>query len=98
MTHNTTLSELLGHGLSQLDITVDEYLLIERTYTDVAYSLADYWEADAYDGVLYAQGSVPLGTVTRKYHGNDEIDIDLVVIRDLRKDQITQAELKADVG
>jgi hypothetical protein len=98
MTHNTTLSELLGHGLGQLDITVDEYLLIERTYTDVAYSLADYWEADAYDGVLYAQGSVPLGTVTRKYHGNDEIDIDLVVLRDLRKDQITQAELKADVG
>jgi hypothetical protein len=98
MTHTSTLSELLGHGLSQLDITVDDYLLIERTYTDVAYTLADYWEADAYDGLLYAQGSVPLGTVTRKYHRNDEIDIDLVVLRDLRKDQITQAELKADVG
>ena len=98
MTQHTTLSEILAHGLSYLDLTVAEYRLIERTYTEVAYSLADYWEADDYDGVLYAQGSVPLGTVTRKYHRNDEIDIDLVVLRKLRKDQITQAELKADVG
>jgi len=98
MTRHNTLDEILRHGIGSLDVTVEEFLLIEHTYTEVAQSLASYWDADDYDGVLYPQGSVPLGTVTRKYHRDDEIDVDLVVLRHLRKEQTTQAELKADVG
>src|SRR5699024_1656690 len=43
-------------------------------------------------------GSMRLGTVTRKYHRNDEIDIDLVARRDRSKDTISRADLKSDTG
>lgn len=47
---------------------------------------------------MYPQGSMRIGTVTRKIHRNDEIDIDLVARRDIAKTSITQTELKADAG
>jgi hypothetical protein len=39
-----------------------------------------------------------LGTITRNYHNNDEIDIDLVARRDQPEQSISQAGLKEDTG
>jgi hypothetical protein len=92
------LDELLGIGISQLDITPAERSLAVARYRDVARSLAEHWDTDPHDGLVYPQGSMRLGTVTRNIHQDDEIDIDLVALRDQPKESTTQAELKADTG
>jgi hypothetical protein len=93
-----TLNELLRSGIGSLDITASERDLAIARYTDVAHSLGEHWDSDPSDGLVYPQGSMRLGTVTRKYHGNDEIDIDLVARRDQPKESISQADLKEDTG
>src|ERR1022692_3001426 len=92
------LNELLGTGISSLDITPAERGLSVARYTDVARSLGVHWATDPSDGLVYPQGSMRLGTITRKYHDNDEIDIDLVARRDQPKQSISQADLKKDTG
>ena len=92
------LDELLGTGISQLDITPAERRLAVARYSAVARSLAEHWDTDPYDGLVYPQGSMRLGTITRNYHRDDEIDIDLVARRDQPKQSISQAELKTDTG
>lgn len=92
------LDELLGTGIRQLDITAAERALAVARYGAVARSLAEHWNTDPHDGLVYSQGSMRLGTITRNFHQNDEIDIDLVARRDQPKESTTQAELKADTG
>ena len=92
------LDEMLGTGISQLDITPSERDLAVIRYTEVARSLAEHWNTDPYDGLVYPQGSMRLGTITRNYHRDDEIDIDLVARRDQPKQSISQDELKTDTG
>ena len=75
-----------------------ERRLAVTRYTAVGRSLAEHWDTDPYDGLVYPQGSMRLGTITRNYHRDDEIDIDLVARRDQPKQSISQAELKADTG
>jgi len=93
-----TLDELLRSGISSLDITPSERDLAIARYTAVAGTLGEHWDSDPTDGLVYPQGSMRLGTITRKYHRNDEIDIDLVARRDQPKQSISQAELKEDAG
>jgi hypothetical protein len=93
-----TLDELLRTGISSLDITAPERGLAIARYTDVAHSLGEHWDSDPNDGLVYPQGSMRLGTITRKYHHKDEIDIDLVARRDQPKQSISQADLKEDTG
>jgi hypothetical protein len=92
------LSRLLGSSIEFLDITEQEYRLAVSRYQAVGQSLAGYWDGPGTGGEIYPQGSMRLGTVTRNYHRNDEVDIDLVARRDLAKTSIAQAELKADTG
>jgi hypothetical protein len=92
------LDDLLGIGIRQLDITQAEHSLAVVRYGAVARSLAEYWDTDPYDGMVYPQGSMRLGTITRNFHRNDEIDIDLVARRDQSKESTSQADLKADTG
>ncbi len=92
------LDELLQTSIESLDISDAEYRLAVSRYAAAGQFLADYWDDSPADGEVYPQGSMRLGTVTRKIHRNDEIDIDLVARRDLRRTSITQAELKADTG
>ena len=92
------LDELLGTGIRQLDITPTERSLAVARYSAVARSLAEHWDTRPHDGLVYPQGSMRLGTITRNFHRDDEIDIDLVARRDQPKESITQAELKADAG
>ena len=47
------------------------------------------WDEHPDDGSVYPQGSMRLGTITRNIHRNDEIDIDLVALRDGPKTSIT---------
>jgi hypothetical protein len=92
------LDELLGTGIRQLDITPAERSLAVTRYGAVARSLAEHWNTDPHDGLVYPQGSMRLGTITRNFHRDDEIDIDLVALRDQPKESTSQAELKADTG
>ena len=92
------LDELLGTGIRQLDITPAERSLAITRYGAVARSLAAHWNTDPHDGLVYPQGSMRLGTITRNFHQNDEIDIDLVARRDQAKESTTQADLKTDTG
>jgi hypothetical protein len=92
------LDELLGTGISALDITADEHRLAVARYAAAGGALGQHWDSDPNDGVIYAQGSMRLGTITRKFHDNDEIDIDLVARRDQPEQSISQADLKEETG
>ena len=98
MTQRDNIDKLLQHTAESLDIDVATYRLIEAIYGGASEFLAQFWDLDAVDGVVYPQGSVPLGTVTKKIYRNDEVDVDSVVLRYQTIDEITKAQLKADVG
>jgi hypothetical protein len=98
MNRHDNVDKLLQHTAESLDIDVATYRLIEEIYGGVAEFLAQFWDLDDVEGVVYPQGSVPLGTVTKKIYRKDEVDIDSVVLRYLTTDQISKAQLKADVG
>ena len=92
------LDDLLGLGISSLDITAAENRLLIARYSSVGQYLSRYWRDDPADWEIYPQGSMRLGTVTRNIHRNDEIDIDLVAERQVHKTQTSQAQLKEDTG
>lgn len=98
MNRRDNVDKLLQHTAESLDVDVATYRLIEAIYGGGSEFLAQFWDLDDVHGVVYAQGSVPLGTVTKKIYRNDEVDIDSVVLRGLTTDEITKAQLKADVG
>ncbi len=95
---NDNLDKVLAHSAESLDINLDTYQLIEAIYGGVAEFLAQFWDLDDVEGVVYPQGSVPLGTVTKKIYRDDQVDVDSVVLRHLATHQVSQAQLKADVG
>ena len=92
------LNELLRTSVESLDISPEEYRLAVSRYEAVGASLAAYWNDSEISGEVYPQGSMRLGTVTRNIHRNDEIDIDLVALRNLSKSSTSQLQLKADTG
>jgi len=92
------LARLLGGAIAALDISDADFLAAEARYHEVAGFLCGYWADARAAGAVYPQGSMRLGTVTRLFHRNDDYDLDLVCRRDLLKESITQAGLKADVG
>jgi hypothetical protein len=93
-----TVDKLLQHAAESLDIDVATYRLIKAIYGGASEFLAQFWDLDPIDGVVYPQGSVPLGTVTKKVFRNDEVDIDSVVLRYQTTDEISKAQLKNEVG
>lgn len=94
----SVLSNLIGAGISSLDISPAEYAQVESRYKALGRTLDDYWADSPLDNLAYPQGSFALGTVTRRIHQNDDVDIDLVVVRGLSRASTTQAELKSDTG
>jgi hypothetical protein len=83
-----------------LDLDVDRARLAEakRKYKE----LGDWLKLDSQeyfrtDSGLYIQGSALLGTLVKPL-GNGEYDFDFVYRRELRKESVTQAELKKQVG
>lgn len=96
--HAEQLNQLLGTALEALDISDQEHGVAVARYEAVGNFLADYWGDCRAGGEVYPQGSIRLGTVTRKIHRSDEFDVDLVARRDIAKTSISQLELKADTG
>lgn len=92
------LDGLLTSGLNALDITPGEHDLVVLRYDQVAAVLDEVWESTRGSNHVFPQGSFRLGTVTRRLSDGDDIDIDLVAVRDILKTSISQEALKAEVG
>ncbi len=88
------VSRLLDATVEQLDISPQEYELAVRRYQDLGQWLVTQGIGDP---EVYPQGSFRLGTVLRPTAGGD-FDIDLVFLRPLAKESITQKELRAQTG
>lgn len=89
---------MLEIGVSSLDITETERRLAVSRYTGLGRAFGEHWEDTRGDDVVMPQGSFLLGTVVRNVLRNDDIDIDLVAIRDVDKTSTTQSALKQDAG
>lgn len=92
------LEKVLGASISTLDITEKERAQVIARYENVGETLDEHWSGSTAVNRVYVQGSFALGTVTRKFHRNDDVDIDLVVVRGIQSSSTTQGELKADTG
>lgn len=92
------LERVLGAGISTLDITEKEKALVTSRYQALGETLNEHWAESTADNRVYVQGSFALGTMTRRIHRNDDVDIDLVVLRGIQASSTTQVELKQDTG
>ncbi|MFD6165197.1 nucleotidyltransferase [Oerskovia sp. NPDC060287] len=92
------LDRMLRSGLAELDITEAEHELVVRRYSELGEVLDELWSSTRGDNKVFSQGSFRLGTVVRNVHRNDDIDIDIVAMRDIGMASITQESLKAEVG
>ena len=88
------VSRLLGATVEELDISPLQYELAVRRYSDLGQWLVALGIGDP---DVYPQGSFRLGTVLRPTAGGD-FDIDLVFLRFLAKESITQEELRSQAG
>ena len=77
---DTQLDELLGTSIAGFDIPEDVYLRAVARYEDVGAWLANYWVESPVDGLVYPQGSFPLGTVVQPVDPRGTYDIDLVCL------------------
>ncbi|WP_160669296.1 nucleotidyltransferase domain-containing protein [Pseudarthrobacter sp. ATCC 49987] len=92
------LEKILGAGISSLDITANEKALVTSRYQEVGAILNEHWAESTANNEVYVQGSFALGTMTRRFHRKDDVDIDLVVLRGIQASSTTQADLKKDTG
>jgi hypothetical protein len=93
------LAAILQAVADALDIPDHVYEDATLKYEDVGDHLsADDSSLRAYNPNIYVQGSFRLGTVVRPYGHEDDYDIDLVCQLEIRKESITQEDLKAKVG
>lgn len=91
--------EFLRHTASALDISPELRRKAIAEYEAVGQWLgADDSPLRPYLPRIYPQGSFRLGTVIRPLTDEDHCDIDLVCWLQIRKEHITQRELKAMVG
>ena len=88
------VSRLLGATVEELDISPQQYELAVRRYSDLGQWLVALGIGDP---DVYPQGSFRLGTVVRPTAGGD-FDIDLVFLRFVAKESITQDELRSQAG
>lgn len=85
------ISRLLDASVAVLDITPEQYALAVSRYEDIGRWLVAKGIGDP---DVYPQGSFRLGTVLRPTTSSD-FDIDLVFLRYLAKESITQEDLRA---
>jgi Second Messenger Oligonucleotide or Dinucleotide Synthetase domain len=93
------VNELLSNIAEVLDIPDHYYEDAVRTYEEIGSYLA---QEDSplrdYSPDICPQGSFRLGTVVRPHLKDDEYDIDLVCSLSIKKESITQKDLKKKVG
>lgn len=93
------LASILQTSAEQLDIPDHVYEDATLKYEDVGEHLAaDDSDLRAYKPQIYVQGSFRLGTVVQPYGHSGEYDIDLVCQLEMRKESVSQNDLKAKVG
>ncbi|MFJ4286844.1 nucleotidyltransferase [Paenarthrobacter nicotinovorans] len=92
------LERVLGAGISTLDITEKEKAQVTSRYQALGETLNAHWADSTADNRVYVQGSFALGTMTRRIHRKDDVDIDIVVLRGIQASSTTQVELKQDTG
>ena len=88
------VSGLLDATVEELDISPLQYELAVRRYSDLGQWLVALGIGDP---DVYPQGSFRLGTVVRPTAGED-FDIDLVFLRFVAKESITQDTLRSQAG
>lgn len=93
-----SLDELLGAGLRALDISAAERRRAEAYYQGFGKVVDERWAGTTAKNEVFAQGSFALGTVTRPFGRDDELDLDAVAKKGVAKDSITRQDLKQDVG
>jgi hypothetical protein len=93
-----SVEQLLDSGIRSLDITATEHQAVEQRYIAMGAVFEEHWEQARSTNSVFPQGSFSLGTVTRRVHHNDDVDIDLVSTRDLSRESLSQDELKLDAG
>jgi|AntAceMinimDraft_8_1070364.scaffolds.fasta_scaffold09056_3 hypothetical protein len=99
----TTAQQQLGifleHAAEGLDLPDSIRDEARKKYQQIGEWLKDDHEQQyASDAEIYVQGSTRLGTGIRPVKDEDEYDIDLVYRRDIKKQSITQDDLKTQVG
>jgi len=93
------LAEVLGFVAEALDVPEELFQKAKRRYDDLAeWIKADHLAHFRSDAEIYPQGSIRLGTSIRPVRSEDDYDVDLVYRREIRKTNITQDQLKTDVG
>jgi hypothetical protein len=95
---NRLLDQLIETSIADFDIPFEVYERAVERYEALGDWLSDHWDEQLTNGVIYAQGSMRLGTMVRPVTDGAEYDVDLVCRRDIAKESTTQKELKADVG
>lgn len=93
------LASILQTSADKLNIPDHVYEDATLKYEDVGEHLAaDDSDLRDYKPQIYVQGSFRLGTVVQPYGQCDEYDIDLVCQLEMKKESVTQQDLKAKVG
>lgn len=93
------LASVLKTSADVLDIPDHVYEDATLKYEDVGeYLAAEDSDLRSYNPEIYVQGSFRLGTVIRPHGREGEYDIDLVCLLKIKKESITQANLKERVG
>lgn len=90
------LSDLLTNAAEEMDLRPEMRLVLRGIYRRAETHLRENLGEDT-DWQVYPQGSVRLGTVVRPSNKAD-YDLDVVVRSSKPKEQLTQAELKGEVG
>lgn len=94
-TPDDLISELLTGTMEELDVPRSVEMTMHAVYDDVGRWMSETLGEGNWS--IYSQGSGRLGTMVRPADGGD-FDIDSVVVRDVEKTEITQQELKDEVG
>ncbi len=88
-------SEILGHMTDDLDVPQPLHDAAEREYNHLGEWLNwDNLGRRLGKSDVYPQGSLRLGTVVKPVTPNGEFDFDIVYVRNLQKQSVTQEELK----
>lgn len=93
------LAAVLQNLADTLDIPDYAYEDACLKYEEVGEHLAaDDSDLRLYNPSIYAQGSFRLGTAVQPFGRSDEFDIDLVCQLEIRKESISQRDLKSKIG
>ena len=93
------LGDFLKHAAEGLDLPDAIRDEAREKYKELGVWLkADHEQQYASDAWIYVHGSTRLGTTTKPVKEQDEHDVDLVYRRDIKKQSITQEDLKNQVG